>query len=883
MRVKTSWSFVAAAIAVAGVIAGPSAQSVAAAPTTHPASTSHASAPASAVTSASKAPKTDTTPPMGWNSYNAYACDNGAQNMEAVAKFIHDSGLEKDGYTYINSDGCYDDLESLGSPNTFGITAPTAQDPETCGAINGRLPDGELFANAYDFPPSAPCANDGFKLVGDKLHSLGLKLGMYLDAGNNWNCEEIPGSYGFDATDANTLAADGADYVKIDWGCGDTLVPPASSAPAGYTGKDAAPGNQGFGGPTFSTNPAYDTDQQTTQTKMYSALIAAVRGEKRPITVSVAGAGTLNSQVWALPQADLVRPTGDANANFTATGKKAAGSIVGIVNADAQTYDALTGPGHWIDPDAMEVGNGSLTPAEDRSEMSMFSELAAPLLMSTNLCAANCGPDTTPATKAQLQLAVSVFGNKNVIAVDQDKLGAPAHIVGDFDGTHLTMAKPLANGDVAVTLFNESTTDAATMATTAQALGLPAASRYQIENLWTGARTTSTTGAISAAVGATETAMYRITPVRAGSHSVLGTTKANTNAVTAATSGKSTTPTAPTSAKKPASTSIPANLLSVSCEIAGQCTGVDNFGAAVTFTVRGSQTSKKIEVAPGRTLVSVSCPGLGNVCTALDRNGTAYTFATTPGQRTTVHHYTVDAGGEPTALTCVSSTQCTAVDGKGAEVTFNPATRRVSHIGVHPVDPYTYLASISCPSATQCTAAGGGGNNGDTEVTFNPVTGAVGAAGVLSLDAATVNGVSSVSCPSATECVVVDGSGNEVTFDPTTGIPTAASPAPLEGADLPGGLGVMTSVTCLTASHCSAVDLSGNEVDFNPTTGALVGAGVRSIDPDGSGLTSVSCAKYAGCVAVDLGGRQVRFSVGSAASQPKLIDEPVRWTPKLAV
>jgi len=201
MHAKTYWSLFAAAIAVVGVIAGPSAASGAALPA--------AAHPSSAVTTAAKTTatattKADATPPMGWNSYNAYACDNGAENMEAVAKFIHTSGLESDGYTYVNTDGCYDDLESLGSPNSFGVTAPTAQDPETCGAINGRLSDGELFANSYDFPPSTPCANDGLRLVGNDLHSLGLKLGVYLDAGNNWNCEEIPGSYGFDTTDANT-------------------------------------------------------------------------------------------------------------------------------------------------------------------------------------------------------------------------------------------------------------------------------------------------------------------------------------------------------------------------------------------------------------------------------------------------------------------------------------------------------------------------------------------------------------------------------------------------------------------------------------------------------------------------------------------------------
>ncbi|MGN6127103.1 MAG: alpha-galactosidase, partial [Humibacter sp.] len=612
MRKSTTLSVLFAAALAAAAAWGTAAPAAAATSTgTGGAATSSATYRTSLSTTSTKQ-TSDATPPMGWNSYNAYACDNNAQNMEAVGRFIHDSGLEADGYTYVNSDGCYDDLESLGSPNTYGITAPTAQNAETCGAINGRLPDGELYVNSYDFPPSTPCANDGFALVGNDLHSLGLGLGLYLDAGNNWNCEEIPGSYGFDSTDAATLASWGADYVKLDWGCGDTLVPPASNAPSGYTGVDAAPGNQGFGGPTFSTNPAYDTNQEQTQIKMYTALVNAIRAQKRPITVSIAGAGTVGSQTWGLALGDLDRPTGDANANFTATGKHAAGSVVGIVNADAQTYESLTGPGHWVDPDAMEVGNGSLTPAEDRSEMSMFSEMAEPLLMSTNLCPGNCGPDTTPATKAQLDLAVSVFGNKRVIAVDQDALGAPAHIVGTFDGTHLTMTRQLKNGDVAVTMFNESTTDAATMSATAADLGLPSASSYSVQDLWSGATTTST-GTISATVAPTQTVMYRITPAKGS-----GSTHANgsnsqgqgQNGQGQNGQGHGQSQNGQGSGAAGASsthTTVPANLTSVSCATAGKCVGVDEFGAAVAFDPAHPASAMRLNLDNGQSLASVSC------------------------------------------------------------------------------------------------------------------------------------------------------------------------------------------------------------------------------------------------------------------------------------
>ena len=839
-----------ASLSIAGIVAGTvaAATAVRAAPAVTTAASAHAAARYSGPAS---------TPPMGWNSYNAYACDNGAQNMEAVAKFIHNSGLQNDGYQYVNSDGCWDDLEGLGSPNTYGVTAPVPQDPETCGAINGRLPNGQLFASSYAFPPSQPCADNGFQLVGNDLHALGLKFGLYLDASNNWNCEEIPGSYGFDKTDADTLASWGVNYVKIDWGCGDTLVPPASNAPAGYTGIDAAPGNQGFGGPTFATNPAYAVNQEQTQIKMYTALSSALHSTGRPIVVSFAGAGTVSSQTWAYQAgAQLDRPTGDANANFTATGKKAAGSVVGIVNADAQTYDALTGPGHFVDPDAMEIGNGSLTLTEDESEMSMFSEMAEPLLMATNLCPASCGPDTTPATQAQLAQDVSVFGNKRVIAVDQDKLVSPAHIVGTFDGTHLIMAKPLANGDVAVTLFNESTTDAATMSTTAAAVGLPSASSYTLQDLWSGATSTST-GQISATVPPTGTVMYVISPGSAAA-SAAGPSQSSATLTSATLTAVTRTQAASWSRGAPAS------LLGVACESAARCAAVDNFGTELTFNPAGGR-SASTGIDSGKSLVSVSCPPGGTQCTALDSAGTEITFQPGPPAWSGQARHAVDAGNEPTAVTCVSGTQCTVVDGKGNEVTFNPVSGRVAAGGVTQVDPYTYLGAVSCASATQCTAAGGGGNNGDTEVTFNPLTGQVGAAGVLSLDSATVNGVSSVSCPSTSQCTAVDGSGNEVTFNPQTGTANAAGLVALEGSNLAAGLGVMTSVSCPSASQCTAVDDSGKEVTFNPATGSVNAAGATLVDHAG-GLQSLSCLPTrAQCTAVDLTGHQITFNPATGA------------------
>jgi hypothetical protein len=448
------------------------------------------------------------TPPMGWNSWNAYQCTENAQDIEANALFIHDSGLQRDGYTYVNNDGCWNDLVGLGTADPSGFPISGTLPAESCGVVNGRLPDGEIFINPVEFPPSAPCANDGFKRVARYIHSLGLKFGLYLNASNNWNCEEIPGSYGFDAIDARTLVAWGVDFLKVDWGCSAATAPPGSNGPAGYSGIDAGPGNTPFGGPTFGDQPPpnqftqqYATDPAAVQQTMYSALADAVRATGRPIVFSVAGAGTVDPQDWGLQIGNMARPAGDSAPTFA--------SLVGIVNTDDQ-YDSLSHPGHWIDPDIMEVGNG-MSQTEDQSEMSMFAEMADPLLMSTNMCASDCGSPSVAARPAQLAYDVSIFGNRRVIGVDQDRLGKAGRIVS-FDGSHLIMARPLSNGDVAVTLFNEGGTPAV-MSTTAAAAGLPAAPVYALRDLWSG-RVTESAGAISAFVAPHQTVMYRISAPR---------------------------------------------------------------------------------------------------------------------------------------------------------------------------------------------------------------------------------------------------------------------------------------------------------------------------------------------------------------------------------
>jgi alpha-galactosidase len=135
-----------------------------------------------------------------------------------------------------------------------------------------------------------------------------------------------------------------------------------------------------------------------------------------------------------------------------------------------------------------------MSAAENQSEFSLWAEMAAPLIEGSNLVNASAA-------------TLSILTNRAVIAVDQDSLGKQATEVSSSSG-HDVLAKPLANGDVSVVLFNE-TGSAATITTTAAAIGKTGASSYTLTNLWTGA-TSTTSGTISASVPAHGTVMYRV-------------------------------------------------------------------------------------------------------------------------------------------------------------------------------------------------------------------------------------------------------------------------------------------------------------------------------------------------------------------------------------
>ncbi|WP_405577595.1 glycoside hydrolase family 27 protein [Streptomyces sp. NBC_01190] len=363
------------------------------------------------------------TPQMGFNDWNAYGCNVSESLIKSTAQAMHSNGMQAAGYTYVNIDDCW--------------------------MTHSRDSSGRLVPDPSKFP-------DGIKGTADYVHSLGLKLGIYEDAGLQ-TCGGYPGSLGHESTDAQSFASWGVDYLKYD-NC--------------------------YAGPGCALNSCSNGSETPAQTR-YTVMRDALASTGRPILFSLCNWGQDNPWSWGAGVGNSWRTTGDINASFS--------SMLSIFHSNVGLA-SYAGPGHWNDPDMLEVGNGSLTVTEARSEFSLWSEMAAPLIAGTNIASASA------ATLATLT-------NTRVIAVDQDSLGRQGTMVSSSGGLDV-LAKPLAGGDVSVALFNE-TGSTATITTNAAAIGKSGASSYTLTDLWSGA-VSATSGAISASVPAHGTVMYRV-------------------------------------------------------------------------------------------------------------------------------------------------------------------------------------------------------------------------------------------------------------------------------------------------------------------------------------------------------------------------------------
>jgi alpha-galactosidase len=233
------------------------------------------------------------------------------------------------------------------------------------------------------------------KALADYVHGKGLKLGIYSSPGPN-TCAGYEGTHGHEAQDARTYAAWGIDYLKYDW-CG-------------------------------ARNLYTDDEMQA----LYQVMGDALRATGRPIVYSLCQYGREDVWKWGPDVGgNLWRTTGDIRDTWDSMTR------IGFGQSDLAPYAK---PGHWNDPDMLEIGNGGMSETEYRTHMSLWSMLAAPLLAGNDLRAVPPG-------------VLEILTNREVIAIDQDKDGAQGKRV-QKDGDREIWTRPLAGGATAVAVFN---------------------------------------------------------------------------------------------------------------------------------------------------------------------------------------------------------------------------------------------------------------------------------------------------------------------------------------------------------------------------------------------------------------------------------------------
>ena len=244
------------------------------------------------------------------------------------------------------------------------------------------------------------------KALADYVHSKGLKIGIYSGPGPK-TCGGYEGSLGHEEQDAQMYASWGFDYLKYD-AC--SFIPEVMEKQA----------------------PHDKAEQMRIMQAAYVKMGKALKATGRPIVFSLCQYGWDAPWEWA-PAAggNLWRSTGDVQPNWDRI------AVIGFSQAGLEKY---AGPGHWNDPDMLEVGNGNLTLAENRAHFSLWAMLAAPLLAGNDL------PNMKPEIKA-------ILTNRDVIAIDQDKLGKQG-ARGYAEGEVEVWTRHLAGGGLAVAVFN---------------------------------------------------------------------------------------------------------------------------------------------------------------------------------------------------------------------------------------------------------------------------------------------------------------------------------------------------------------------------------------------------------------------------------------------
>jgi alpha-galactosidase len=381
----------------------------------------------------------------------ALALAGGAGQMLAL-----DNGLAKTppmGWNSWNKFGC-DVSEDLIKGAADAIVSSGMKDAgyqyvviDDCWQVS-RDENGNIVPDAKRFP-------SGMKALADSIHAKGLKFGIYSDAGTG-TCQNRPGSRGYEFQDARQYAAWGVDYLKYDW-C--------------------------------------NAEKQNSEGS-YAIMSQALKKSGRPIVFSLCEWGSTKPWLWARNVGNLWRTTGDIVDKWSGSEKWGGLGVVQILDLE-DGIESYAGPGHWNDPDMLEVGNGGMNNTEYRAHFSMWCLLAAPLMAGNDI--RKMSPEIH-----------DILTNKEVIAVDQDPAGIQGRRVkknGDLE----VWSKQLSDGGRAVALLNRGAAEASISVNWTD-LGYPENLPAAVRDLWLKKDLGKLTSSFSSPVPSHGVVMVRIRP-----------------------------------------------------------------------------------------------------------------------------------------------------------------------------------------------------------------------------------------------------------------------------------------------------------------------------------------------------------------------------------
>lgn len=380
------------------------------------------------------------TPPMGWNSWYCWSESVSQENVAAMARAMAASGLADHGWSYINIDDCWQGVR--GGP--FQAIQPNEKFPDIAALsaeIHGLGLKFGIYSTAWmgtygGFIGGTSPTPDGdyssLAIPPDQRHQPGQLFGRF--PGSTVTQAATVGPYWFTDHDARQYAAWGVDYIKYDWK------------------------NWHFTDPRGTKNPA--RTQEPKSPDSIARISRELRDSGRDIVLSFSPVADWENRDQLATDTNLWRVTKDIKANWS--------SLARVF--DLADWFAYTRPGHWCDPDMLQIGSmgvvnahnrtlrpSPLTPDEQFTQVSLWSLLSAPLLLSCDLTALD-------------PFTLSLVTNDEVIDIDQDSLGTPARRVSTSGDTQVWV-KPMEDGSVAVGFFNLGNTPA-TVAITWPELGL---------------------------------------------------------------------------------------------------------------------------------------------------------------------------------------------------------------------------------------------------------------------------------------------------------------------------------------------------------------------------------------------------------------------------